>query len=84
MMEFKAVSLQGPKTVHRASETRVIIDGDYTELCSSGPKSIYELAFKCLEDCSSLPKTTEAWKLKPKQSPRLYEHPLIQQKSSHG
>ena len=50
MMEFKAVSLQGPKTVNRASETRVIIDGDYTELCSTGPKSIYELAFNNIKE----------------------------------
>ena len=54
MMEFKAVSLQGPETVNRASETHVIIYGDYTELCPSGPESIYELAFRYLEDCLSL------------------------------
>ena len=47
MMEFKAVSLQGPETVNRASKPHVMRDGGYVELCSSGPKSIYEFAFKC-------------------------------------
>lgn len=77
MMEFKAVSLQGPETVNRASETRVIIDGDYTELCPSGSESIYELAQISGELFISW-RIVEAWKVKPKRSPRLYEHPLIQ------